>query len=156
MVDEQPTSALQPIGDTLAVNDLTDKDRESGKQPAYSRLSRAEEAQILRLSVEGLTQVQIAAQLGRSQSTVSHVLADFANTTEIARKHLESRAIQAAEAWTGSLVAAAEKGDHKPAKELLQAVGVVQKDGPSQAQQVQVVVGMPGSTAYCDPLNDPG
>lgn len=152
----EPHDALQPIADTRPVKDLTNKEGQGEKPASYTRLSRAEEAQILRLSVEGLTQVQIASQLGRSQSTISHVLADFANTTEIARKHLESRAIQAAEAWTGSLTAAAEKGDHKPAKELLQAVGVVQKDGPSQAQQVQVVVGMPGSTAYCDPLSDPG
>lgn len=153
-------SDLTPVGpaDTEPAESLSHPNKEGGalKTPTYTRLSRAEEAQILRLSVEGLTQVQIAQQLGRSQSTISHVLADFANTTEIARKHLESRAIQAAEAWTGSMAVASEKGDHKPAKELLQAVGVVQRDGPSQAQQVQVVVGMPGQTSYCDPLADAG
>jgi hypothetical protein len=132
------------------------KEADESKKPGYRRLTLAQEAQIVRLAAEDLNQTQIAEVIGCSQSAISRVLSEFTNTTAAARKLLEASALQASRDWVSSLGPAAEKGDHKPARELLQAVGVVQKDGPTQAHQVQVVVGMPGQTALPDPFTVEG
>jgi transcriptional regulator with XRE-family HTH domain len=147
--DEQ----TQPAHTELAtVKDLTDKDGEGAEGPKYKRLTLAQEAQIVRLAAEGLLQTQIAEAIGCSQSAVSRVLSEFTSTIAAARTLLEASALQASKDWVSSLKPAAEKGDHKPAKELLQAVGVVQRDGPTGNNAVQVIVGAPGNAAMPDPF----
>lgn len=156
MVSDQ-LDPLQPAHtDTPTVNDLTDKDSGQSDGPKYKRLTLAQEAQIVRLAADDLNQTQIAEVVGCSQSAVSRVLSEFAGTMQAAKALLEANALQASKDWVSAMKPAAEKGDHRPAKELLQAIGVVQKDAPNGNQAVQVLVGMPGQTAYCDPLSDPG
>lgn len=55
-------------------------------------LSREDEARILELKAEGLTQAEIAGRVGCHQSTVSRTLAEYDDSRPQARKYLEAQA----------------------------------------------------------------
>jgi hypothetical protein len=106
------------------------------------RVTHEEAAKMLRLQREGLSHKQIADAVKRDLSTVYDTLRPFISTVEQARATLEAAAAPAAESWVIASKIAAAKGEHKPAKDLLAAVGAITE----QAQtQVAVQVNMPGA-----------
>lgn len=116
---------------------------------AGASLSRRNPAVINAISAQlalGLTHQQIADALGLERSTVTKIIGDYMPTMDVARKRLEGAALGASEAWIRASRRAAKDGNHKPAKELLQAVGVVQQDAASNVNQFAVFVG-DGQTA---------
>lgn len=90
----------------------------------------------------GLSFEKIAAALKRSSSTVYDYLEPFESTVDEARATLEASASKAAQAWDVALIVGAEQGNHKPAKDLLEAVGVVK---PQVETAIGVIVNMPGA-----------
>jgi transcriptional regulator with XRE-family HTH domain len=150
MVDEPmgaSETSLQPIAPDSAI-----KDAEGNKQPKYTRLTRTEEAQIVRLAHDGLTQMQIAAALGRAQSTVSEVLSEYTPTVDLAKLRAEAASLQVVTDVIDATPAALRQGNTKPAEIVLGIAGLLKKADEGAKTAVQVVVGMPGQTAYCDPL----
>jgi hypothetical protein len=65
--------------------------------PNYTRLTDADRITILKLSDEGLSQVEIAKRLDRAQSTISDVLTAYADTTITAKRYLAAKALRMAE-----------------------------------------------------------
>jgi hypothetical protein len=68
-----------------------------------------------------------------------------------ARRVMSAHRMKAAKAWTRAMEAAAEKGDHKPARDLLLHTDVIRPlgDGRIGTNQLIVCVGMPHAPA-CD------
>ena len=71
----------------------------------------------------------------------------------MAKARLAAGADRASDAWLNSMEVAAAEGNHKPAKDLLEAVGVIQ---PQADTQIAVVVNTPGSYSMPAELVDIG
>ena len=126
------TSSETPVADT----------------PSYKRLTDAERILILKLDEDGLTQVEIAQRLKRSQSTVNDVLQTFADTTYTARRYLAASAHRMAE----NVVQNGQPRDHVAA---LKGLSVLHEE---QAQQgITVLVGQGGmvNLGTVNPLSPP-
>ena len=130
-----------------------------------SQVTPAERREIQRLHLaEGLNQKQIAAQTGRTRETIAAQLKgeDFerirteveTDLIETVKRQLTSNVDKAANAWIKALDRAAQKGDHKPAKDLLMHAGVIDPRGETSRQQFVVVVGMPGHPAMEPPSQE--
>ncbi len=121
------------------------------------------EIQCLHL-VDGLNQKQIAARTGRTRETIAAQLKgeDFerirtaveADLIETVKRQLTNNVDKAANAWIKALDRAAQKGDHKPAKDLLMHAGVIDPPGEPSRPQFVVVVGMPGHPAMEPPSQE--
>ena len=102
--------------------------------------------------VDGLTKTAIAQQTGRTRETVGGVLQgpDFdrlkaeveSEIFDDARRILKANVVRAAKAWPRAIDTASNKGDHKPAKDLLMHTGVIQPLGEAGAQGAVVLVGV--------------
>ena len=130
-----------------------------------SQVTPAERREIQRLHLaEGLNQRQLAARTGRTRETIAAQLkgADFerlrdqveTNLVETVTRYLRNNADKAAKAWVRALDRAAQKGDHKPAKDLLMHAGVIDPPGETSRPQFVVVVGMPGHPAMEPPSQE--
>jgi len=112
-----------------------------------------------------ISQDALAERFGRSRSTIRAVLADpsfaalqaeFDQATAIqARSILDSGRTAASSAWLASLDRAAQRGDHRPSRDLLYVTRTV--DPPSQqgsGPQVIVNIGrlVTGGAAERDPM----
>ena len=104
--------------------------------PSYKRLTDSERALIVKLHDDGLTQVDIAQRLNRSQSTISDVLAAFVDTTQIAKRYLAASALRMAE----NVV---ERGLPRDHNQALAGIGVL-KDESGTKVQIAVGVSLPG------------
>lgn len=105
----------------------------------------------------------VAKQLKRDRETISRQVnvpafekyresLHTAAATE-ALSILKQSAGKASKHWVTASEIAADKGDHKPAKELLQAIGVIQADqGSTHNLTIGVMVGMPDQPALPDPF----
>jgi transposase-like protein len=120
------------------------------------------EIQCLRL-VDGDSVSEIARKTGRNRETIANVLqAEDTHALrvqlenegkEAAMRELQSARHRAARAWGTAMQQAADRGDHRPAKDLLLHTGVIQpleKGGMNFA--VQVVVGTSEHPAGPDPF----
>ena len=114
------------------------------------------EIQCLRL-VDGDSVSEIARKTSRNRETITNVLrADDTQALqyqletegrETALRELQAARHRAARAWDTAIQQAADKGDHRPAKDLLLHTGVIQpleKSGPLVG--VQVIVGKPADS----------
>ena len=128
-------------------------------------MTPAERLEIQRLHLaEGLNQRQLAARTGRTRETIANQFKgeDFerlrdqveTNLVETVTRYLKNNADKAAKAWVRALDRAAQKGDHKPAKDLLMHAGVIDPPGDPSRQQFVVVVGMPGHPAMEPPSQE--
>ncbi len=110
-----------------------DRTKRGGRGKGTRNLKPWERDAIDEKHEEGLTLDKIGELLGRDPRTVKKYLKD---TEEYAKTLLTAEAPRASKKWGRAIDVAAEKGDHRPAKELLEAVKVVEppktKDGPSQ------------------------
>lgn len=121
MADPQTVDALPPLPD-------------SG---GYHRMTNAERLLVVKLHDDGLTQVQIAQRLARAQSTISSVLSDFTDTTELAKRYFSAKALDMAE----HVVAKGQPRDHNVA---LAGIGVLKGESGASAFQVTIGMVMPG------------
>ena len=87
----------------------------------YARLSTEDVRVILDMHGEGKTQVEIATVVGCSQSTVHRTLSAFSLDAKSIRALLRGLTYEALDAWVMAMHIAAKRGDHRPAKELLEA-----------------------------------
>ena len=117
-----PDAALQPI-------------------PNYSRLSRQDEALILKLSDDGKTQTDIAQLIGCSQSTVSVVLNEFLDTRSLASKKANNLSLRAVLKLEESMNPAAESGKSGPMEAILKMAKLLgSEDGAGPKVIVQIGV----------------
>lgn len=130
-----------------------------------SALTPDERRQIQCLAlVDGETVSAIARTTGRDRETVANVLR--ADDTRALREQLATEAADAAKLvlrssaervarkWVSAVDAAAEKGDHRPARDLLLHTRVIEpidKGGPHVG--IQVIVGSPDQPAGPDPFD---
>ena len=123
-------------------------DFEHSKLSERPRLTLAEKRQMLQLRRAGLSYGKIAAEVKRSPSCVFNYLEPFESSADEAKALLEASAAPAAEAWRQSMTIAAADGNHKPAKDLLEAVGVVQpqETGP----RIAIQINQPGAALPAD------
>lgn len=130
-----------------------------------SQITPEERREIQRLRlVDGESISEIARRTSRNRESVANVLRGDdtrelqeqldGEMKEAALRHLRVTGEKAARAWGIAIDAAADKGDHRPAKDLLLHTGVIQPiDGPRMNFGVQVVVGSPGHPAGPDPFD---
>ena len=110
----------------------------------YRKLSQPEVAKALGLLADGATHAAVAAVMGVSRPAISQLAAKYQDTTLQALARLRHAADPAVQAWLTSLKPAAKQGNHKPAKDLLQAIGAISPD--AAPVQVAVQVNTPGVT----------
>lgn len=126
-----------------------------------SQLTAEQRREIQHLGlVEGLSQAAIARRTGRDRATVSAVLkaddsralqeALLTEGAEEARRILRGYAIEAAQHWRTAVDVASQKGDHKPARDLLMHSGAI---APLVTQQSHVGIRIVLGTE-ADPLPD--
>ncbi len=99
--------------------------------PRYKRMTDADRITALHLADQGLTQVEIAQRLKRSQSTISDWLANFSDSSPLAKRYLRGNALRMAR----NVV---ENGKPKDHNEALKGIGVLDEQ---QQQGLTVIVG---------------
>jgi len=131
----------EPTPDATLLEDAAQQPNTAAR---YTRLSDAEKSLMLRLRFrENLSYDAIAGATKRSVSTVHEYLSKFPDRSEEALAMLKAEGPRAVEMWSAALAAAAERGDHRPMRDLLIGLGVLQ-DKPTAAP-VAVVVNVPGA-----------
>lgn len=118
---------------------------DANRIPDFSKLSYAEVALILKLADDGKPQTYIAQQIGCSQPTVSRVLSEFRETSDLAKKRAHSLALPAVESLERSWRAAEKAGKSGPQEAILKIAGVLGDE--SRGVQVLVQIGMSETTA---------
>lgn len=83
-----------------------------------------------------------AKQAGISKTTALALMKRYEAKLDAARNILAAKAPEVAEQWIASTKVAAKRGDHRPAKELLQAVGAIQSEH-SVGGGITIVIGTP-------------
>jgi hypothetical protein len=115
---------------------------------------------ILKLHDAGESGRQIALKVGSDGRTIAAVIKRFRDRVSTAKAMLAQSSIEMAKHWLDAVPIAAQRGDHRPAKELLQAVGAVAVGGVGQGQggdvkvAIQVVVGTPEHPITYDPVKN--
>ena len=107
--------------------------------PSGKRLSRRQIALILQLDATDLSQRQIAAHVGFSEATISHVLGEWSDTRDLARKRLEAGAERLAQTVV-------KTKDSAVALKALGKLDVVREDAQAGNVQVAVMIGQPGQS----------
>lgn len=124
----------------MADSALTERKRD------YSRLTRAELGSLIALARAGKTQTEIAQALNCNISTVSRWLAQFEDTTELAKQRLKNSANTLAERVV-------KDADVEQSLEVLDRLEVLPKrQNDSNRTGVQIFVGMPSSPIGPDPV----
>ena len=126
-----------------------------------SQLTPGERRQIQSMAlVDGASMSEIARQTGRDRGTVANVLRAEDSLTfrdqletearEAAVQILRGTSEKAARAWGSAIGVAADRGDHRPAKDLLVAVGAIseQHDG---SRGIQIIIGTPENPIRVEP-----
>ena len=115
---------------------------------------------------QGMTKRVIATQFGRSEQVVYRVLSgpDFdevrreltEGTRDQAKLMLERAMPEAVTQWLRAMPTAADKGDHRPAKDLLLHTKLIDPlvDHPAPPPAVMICIGMPGRPAVVPPTQD--
>lgn len=104
-----------------------------------------EQAQILFSSLEdGLTLKDSAKAANMSRQTAWKLMRSYEGSLESASKYLATKALLVAEDWVEASKHAASKGDHRPARDLLQSIKAIEPVGDSGARAgVTIVIGTP-------------
>jgi hypothetical protein len=114
----------------------------------YARLSLADTELILKLHLNGQKQTDIAQIVGCSQATVSETIAKLKQTPEIVQALMRSDSLSAITDWKRARKAAAKRGDHRPAREWIEAAHPElrpQQGNSAGGGGVTINIGMPGS-----------
>jgi transcriptional regulator with XRE-family HTH domain len=129
--------------DSQAIATWAEQKAAPADTPAYRRMTDTERRLILELTDQGLTQAQIAQQLGRAQSSISDVLSAFTDTTEIATRFLRAKALHMAE----NVVVKGQARDHIQA---LKGIGVLEQD--KSELNIGIQVSLPGMPIESGPV----
>ncbi|MDP2320629.1 MAG: helix-turn-helix domain-containing protein [Acidobacteriota bacterium] len=129
-----------------------------------SQLTPDERRDVQRLRlVDGESISEIARRTGRNRETIANIVRSEdtrelaqqleSESREAALRVLRGTSEQAARAWRKAIDTAADKGDHRPARDILLHNGVIQPlNGPANIG-IQVIVGTPGNPAGLDPFD---
>lgn len=113
----------------------------------YHKLSVTDIKAIAQLAAEGYTQTDIAKIVGCSQASVSTTLRDLKTDAEATRILLRPLVEESIEDWRRARSVAADRGDHRPARELIEAAHPhlrPQPTGGAGGGGVVINIGMPG------------
>lgn len=117
------------------------------KTSKYARLSESDMGLILRLKAADYEQKAIAQIIGCAQSTISDFLHRVQAPEQVVQKVLKAGELEAAAHWKLAAATAAMRGDHRPARELIEMAnpGLRPQTGNSAGGVgVQVIIGQPG------------
>lgn len=134
----------------LATQDGTYQDDSAAVQMSradYGRLSVEDLALVLRLHSEGRTQRQIAAVIGCSQPAIHYTLQRFNLSQQDAQALMKAHSLEFIEDWKRASKKAADRGDHRPAREGLEAGTPELRPQPANSGAgggVTINIGMPG------------
>jgi transposase-like protein len=110
----------------------------SPREPG-EKLRAADEARILDLSAQGVTQMEIAREIGCHQSTVSRTIADWTDTRGLARKLAEAKALDMTRRFVN-------EASPPELLKMLAKLDVVREDREAhQKNGVVINIGMPGA-----------
>jgi hypothetical protein len=114
-----------------------------------------------------VTRLALAEQFNVNRDTVAACLKGpefeqlqeqfLADVTARAKRRLQSASLGFADNWITASDAAAKDGDHRPAKDALQAIGAIPRDGASNGYQISINgimlhgIPMPGMANYTVP-----
>jgi hypothetical protein len=151
-------AAAEPPSPALTVVEPAAATRKKTGGAAHLTQAERREIQLVHLE-EGLNQSQLAARFGRTREAIAKALKgeDFDalqrqvhdDLGQRAKARLAGGVEKAAAAWVRSVEVAADKGDHKAAKDLLLHTGVIEPIGDARGANVAIaVVNMPGQTKY--------
>lgn len=121
----------------------------------YVRLGLTDKARILLLNEEGLTQVEIAQDIGCSQSAVSNTLATFKQKEDVLSLLLVGKLEDRIAHWDEAEKQASKRGDHRPTKERLEMAMPKLRPQPIGAHNhggVTVIVAVPGGNEHPRPM----
>ena len=100
--------------------------------------------QVLTLVRDGNTVAEAGAMLGISRSTAFARLRLIEDDTERGVvKLLSAKALDFAEDWSKASEKAAEKGDHRPAKDALLAIKAIEPVGENTGTNIAILIGTP-------------
>jgi hypothetical protein len=122
-----------------AVNSLTSK---------YAKLTFADIELLIRMHKDGRTQVEIANVLQCSQATVSTTLAKLKQTPEVVQALMKGESTGVLTQWRKATRIAAKRGDHRPAREWIEAAYPElrpQQGNSAGGGGVTINIGMPGA-----------
>ena len=129
------TPSLKGEAESLLASMQLVPPREPGGQ-----LRPIDEAQILELSAEGKSQVEIAEVVGCHQSTVSRTLAEWSDSRGLARRYAEAKSLEMMQRFVK---------DASPADilKMQQKLDVIREDKPAAGGGgVTVIVAVPGGS----------
>jgi hypothetical protein len=115
----------------------------------YTHLTAADIRLLLELHDLGKTQVEIAQTIGCGQATVSRTLKSFDGDSKAVARQLRTFTDETIEDWRTARKVAATRGDHRPAREMLEAAHPELRPQPSNTGGgggVTVIVAVPGSS----------
>ncbi len=123
---------------------------EKRRRGKAGQLSRDEVAIIIRAIQNNWPTKRIAAVLDVGHDTISHWRNRIRDTTQLGKQVLKGGVLDAALQWRKASKIAAQRGDHRPAKELMQAAGAIDQDIHTG---VQVNIGMGAGAMGSDPID---
>jgi DNA-binding CsgD family transcriptional regulator len=112
-----------------------------------THLTAADIRLLLELHDLGKTQVEIAQTIGCGQATVSRTLKSFDGDSKAVARQLRTFTDETIEDWRTARQVAAKRGDHRPARELLEAAYPELRPQPAAHGNhggVTVIVAVPG------------
>ncbi len=89
--------------------------------PRYKRMTPVHVAIALQLAAEGRTQAEIASALHCDQSTISRVLQRVTDPKAVIQAIMKAGAIDRLTDWSRASKSASKRGDHRPAREWIEA-----------------------------------
>lgn len=113
----------------------------------YARLSMADTELILKLHLNGQKQTDIAQVVGCSQATVSTTIASLKQSPEITQALMRTDSLSAIKDWKRARRVAAKRGDHRPAREWIEAAHPELRPQPANSAGgggVTINIGQPG------------
>lgn len=114
----------------------------------YTHLSAGDIRLLLELHDAGKTQVEIAGIIGCAQATVSRTLKAFNADSKAVARQLRAYTDEAIDDWRTAKRVASTRGDHRPAREMLEAAYPELRPTPASSTGgggVTVIVAVPGS-----------
>jgi hypothetical protein len=97
---------------------------------------------------DGLSYREAARKHGVSLATVGRLALRMQSMADAARNYMAAKGLDAAEHWLKASATAAQKGDHRPAKDWLLHTGAIDPVADSNGQgrtQVAIIIGTPDS-----------
>jgi hypothetical protein len=111
----------------------------------------AEKTAAAAMVMAGASQRQVAEQLGRNVKTITRLMSsdEMKEARELAKSVLTEHSVQLARDWIKASNISAEAGKHEPARDALQALGVVEKPSANKKEAgkgltVRIGVALPG------------